>query len=105
MTDTPQAPQVKTTPQELLDLPLPENDSGAGTVRGYLAALLAEVWREEEGFSGKRPFGSSSWQGDLYRPLAAAGIIGDPRDDRDRADELILAAIASLGETPAPAGT
>lgn len=34
----------------LLDLPLPENDAGAGTVRGYLLALLAGAWREEECF-------------------------------------------------------
>jgi hypothetical protein len=49
----------ETTPRQLLDLPLPENDSGASTVRGYLLALLTELFREVDGFSGKRPFGNS----------------------------------------------
>lgn len=97
------------TPQELLDMPLPENDSGATTVRGYLAALLAKLWREEGDFSGKRPFGNSSWQYDLYNPMIRAGIVpgtidadgyvDEFGDDAERqADELILAAIAALGE-------
>jgi hypothetical protein len=101
------------TPAELLDLELPENDSGATTVRGYLAALLAELWREEADFSGKRPFGNSSWQGDIYQPMIRAGIVPGTFDedgyldtftqDAERqADKLILAAISALGR---PAGT
>lgn len=99
----------ETTPQQLLDLPLPENDSGASTVRGYLAALLAELWREEDGFSGKRPFGNSSWQYEIYAPMVKAGIV-DGRLDEDgyvedvdvpAADKLILAAIQSLDGTAA----
>lgn len=97
------------TPQQVLDLALPENDSGASTVRGYLVALLAELWREEEGFSGKRPFGNSSWQYDIYVPMVTAGMISGRLDEHgyaeeldDRAaDALILAAIKALGE-PAP---
>lgn len=98
------------TPQQLLDLPLPENDSGASTVRGYLVALLAELWREEECFSGKRPFGNSSWQYDIYVPMISAGIVEGRLDedgyaehvDVPAADELILAAIQSLtGAEPA----
>ena len=97
------------TPQQVLDLALPENDSGASTVRGYLVALLAELWREEEGFSGKRPFGNSSWQYDIYVPMVTAGMISGQLDEHgyaeeldDRAaDALILAAIKALGE-PAP---
>ena len=98
------------TPQQLLDLPLPENDSGASTVRGYLVALLATLWREEEGFSGKRPFGNSSWQYDLYVPMIRAGIVDGALDengfyvehcDVPAADKLILAAIQSLAETAA----
>jgi hypothetical protein len=88
----------------LLDLPLPANDSGATTVRGYLLELLAEVWRCEEGFSGKRPFGNSSWQHDVYFPMVAAGLIdgefdanGDREDaDTDTGERLILAAIKAL---------
>lgn len=92
------------TPQQLLDLPLPENDSGASTVRGYLVALLATLWREDECFSGKRPFGNSSWQYDIYEAMTKAGIVDGQLDedgyverlDVPAADELILAAIQSL---------
>lgn len=92
--------------QRLLELELPGNDSGATTVRGYLARLLERLWREDEGFSGKRPFGNSGWQYDVYAPMVKAGIIGGRLDgdgyieqaDTARADELILAAIAALGE-------
>jgi hypothetical protein len=45
------------------------------TVRQYLRELLSELWEEEESFSGKRPFGNSGWQHDLYRPLHKAGFI------------------------------
>ena len=90
----------------LLALELGENDSGEPTVRAYLLRLLTDVWREEEGFDGKRPFGNSSWHYDLYVPMVKAGIITGKLDedgcvedcDDDRADELILAAIASLGQ-------
>jgi hypothetical protein len=53
-------------------------DSDAGddlTVREYLRTLLTTLWEEEEGFSGKRPFGNSGWKYELYRPLIAAGLI------------------------------
>jgi len=102
------------TPQQVLDLPLPDNDSGASTVRGYLIALLTELWQEGEGFSGKRPFGNSSWEYDLYAALGKAGAISGltfdedgylnqfPDDSKREADALILAAISSLGEAPPP---
>ena len=97
------------TPQQVLDLELPGNDAGAATVRDYLVALLAELWREEEGFSGKRPFGNSGWQSDIYDAMARAGYAAaDPPDGdgciyitweaRPAADALILAAIKALGE-------
>lgn len=53
-------------------------DSDAGddlTVRQYLHALLSALWREGECFSGKRPFGNSGWEHELYAPLAKAGFI------------------------------
>ena len=53
-------------------------DSDAGdamTVRQYLHALLRAVWEDQEGFSGKRPFGNSGWEHDLYGPLAKAGFV------------------------------
>lgn len=93
------------TPQELLDFPLPENDSGATTVRGYLAALLTKLWGEEADFDAKRPFGNSDWQYDLYAPMVEAGIVDGAFHpdgwltelDADTADALLLAAIHELG--------
>lgn len=93
--------------RRVLDLPLPAgNDAGASTVRDYLIRLLSELWREEAGFSSKRPFGNSGWQDDLYVPLIRAGLVagsvdeddelGDDFDYRD-ADKVVLAAISELG--------
>lgn len=80
--------------RNLLDLP-----------RGYLAALLSELWEQEQGFSGKRPFGNSGWQYDLYVPMVRAGLVpGTVDEDGDLdefnykpAGELIQRAIAELG--------
>lgn len=91
--------------RRVLDLPMDANDSGAATVRGYLTALLAELWREGEGFSGKRPFGNSDWEYDLYLPLVKAGLVPGRLDEDDcieyvdsrAADQLIAAAIKVLG--------
>lgn len=90
----------------LLDLELPaNNDAGAKTVRGYLIGLLTGLWREKDGFSGKRPFGNSGWEYDVYTSMIRAGLIQGKLDadgyveeaDTQAADELILAAIKSLG--------
>lgn len=92
----------------LLDLRLGENNSGAATVRGYLIALLRRLWIEEDGFSGKRPFGSSGWPHNIYVPMVKAGIVPGTLDedgylnnpfDYETADRLILSAIDELGQT------
>ncbi len=64
-----------TTPQDVLACPMEDNDANAATVKEYLIALLSAVWSEQEGFSGKRPFGNSGWAWDLYEALATAGMI------------------------------
>lgn len=66
--------QVKATPMR-------ENYAEASTVLDYLLRLLEQVRVQGEGFSGKRPFGNSSWEYGLYRVTA---------------DKLILGAIRSL---------
>lgn len=81
-------------PRQLLDLKLPDNDAGAPTVRAYLIELLTEVWVEEEGFNGKRPFGNSGWQNEVYSAMFRQGIVAD--EDYDAAEELVLAAIKLL---------
>lgn len=77
---------------------------GYGTVRDYLVELLLALWIEGEGFSGKRPFGESAWEYDLYIPLMNAGLIGGKLDehgyvqscDRAAGDKIIRDAIELL---------
>ena len=78
------------------------------TIRGYLKNLLTELWRQGESFSGKRPFGDSGWEYDLYLPLAKAGLVASTTtvyedeyieteiDDTETADKLIFKAIEAL---------
>lgn len=91
----------------ILDLPMGENDAGAETIRDYLKELLIRLWHEVEGFSGKRPFGNSGWEYELYNALAKNGVIKSVIDEwgyidyisdgeKERADELIFMAIESL---------
>lgn len=93
------------TPQQVLDLELPENDADAKTVREYLAALARVGWDE------KRPFGNSGWHHDLYEPLVRAGWVEGTFDehgyalslDQEAAERLIFQAFAALGARPAEA--
>lgn len=68
-----------------------DSDAGKnGSVRDYLHALLQVLWDEREGFSGKRPFGNSGWENELFSPLVREGFIagdveegyGYPHDTR-----------------------
>lgn len=93
----------------VLDLPMDDNDSGARTVRGYLTALLETLWREEDSFSGKKPFGNGGWKHDLYLPMIRAGMIRGSLDkygyitdcDDKAGNRMVLTAIAILGQPPA----
>lgn len=88
----------------VLDIPMQENDAGVATIRDYLKALVRMVWHENEGFSGKRPFGNSGWEHELYKALAKAKAIRASRDldgeyddyDSEAGDKLIRAAIEAL---------
>lgn len=81
-----------------------DNQAGAVTVRDYLKAVLFQVWDKGEGFSGKRPFGNSGWEYDLYYVLVKAGYVngyinqyGEVEEaDFDRANGLIFDAIRAL---------
>ncbi len=67
------------------------------TIKLYLRELLVTLWREREGFSGKRPFGNSGWEYDLYKVLIECGAIEGTLEDgfvevvnTNEADQLIL---------------
>ena len=91
----------------ILDIKMAKNDSGAKTIRGYLKKMLEKLWGERDEFSGKRPFGNSGWDYDLYGALITNGVIDGGLDEngcilhvtdleRKKADQLIFDAIASL---------
>lgn len=92
------------TPIEILALPMQDNDADAATIKDYLKALLSELWREQEGFSGKRPFGNSDWTKDLVLPLVKANVINGRVDengyldgcDSEAGNRAILSAIDAL---------
>ena len=97
---------MSVSPQDVLNCPMGDNDAGAATVREYLVTLLRKIWLEVEGFNGKRPFGNSSWEYEVYEALGRAGLIHVTFDsdgyvdelDRKAGDTLVLAAIDRLGE-------
>jgi hypothetical protein len=84
----------------ILDLPMPQNDAVAKTVRDYLQRLLRGVWIDGEGFDGKRPFGNSDWQNEVYAVLVTNDFLeGDENRLPDcyvTAEELVLLAIDQM---------
>lgn len=73
------------------------------SLREYMHALLATLWRENEGFSGKRPFGNSGWDHDVYKFLVKAGAVTGVIDedgyledfDQKAADKLVPGLLAA----------
>ncbi len=68
------------------------------TILDYLRILLETLWDEGEGFSGKRPFGNSGWEYELYTPLVKHGFVRGTLDeygyidtfDADAANKLVF---------------
>jgi len=91
-------------PQEILDLPISSSEVDVFIIRDYFKALLSTLWREGEGFSGKRPFGNSGWEYDVYVALIKGGVIEGVLDedgfveecDTVTADQIIQDAISAL---------
>ena len=91
--------------QSILNLHMAhDNQANVATVRDYLKAILIEVWDKGESFSGKRVFGNSGWEYDLYYVLVKAGYVdgyintfGEVEEANfDHANRLIFDAIRSL---------
>lgn len=92
----------------VLDAPIDDENSGARTLRGYFVALARSAWLDDN-FSGKRPFGYSSWHFDVYAALIRAGLVDGRLDNdgfvdqieagqRQLADDLIMAALNELAQ-------
>lgn len=92
--------------QEVLRCKMVRNDAGASTIRGYLVTLAFTVFDEGEGFSGKRPFGNSGWEHELYESLVKGKLLqgtvddGEYEFDEPTARTLIFAAIKELMREP-----
>lgn len=58
------------------------------SLREYLFELLATLWIEGESFSGKRPFGNSGWEYDMYAFLVQAGAVRGEFDEDGRLNDV-----------------
>jgi hypothetical protein len=87
-----------------LNQPMQDNDAGALTIREYFFQLLNTLWEEGEGFSGKRPFGNSCWEHEIYQALVVGKHIKGALDedgyledyDRDAANKLVTKMIQAI---------
>lgn len=90
--------------EDILDKPCTFNDCAANSFREYFKALLMTLWIEGEGFSGKRPFGNSGWEYDLYENLIEMGEVDGKLDedgfveslDKQAADKIIANMIGRM---------
>lgn len=67
--------------KDYINIPMQENDATANTIGEYLERLLLTLWDEEEGFSGKRPFGNSGWKYEVYTALIHAKVVNGKLDE------------------------
>lgn len=69
------------TNDEILDFHYEFQDCHAKNLREYFYRLLMTLWSEGEEFSGKRPFGNSVWEFDIYKALVAMDVIKGSFDE------------------------
>lgn len=79
-----------------LDYRLPDSFGqefdGCLTLRSFFVEIARRVINEDEGFSGKRPFGNSGWQGYVADTLLKVGLI----DDESEYDALMEGVLQEL---------
>ncbi len=51
------------------------------TIKQFLQELLCTLWDEKDQFSGKAPFGNSSWEYEIYKVLVERGIVKGTIDE------------------------
>lgn len=95
--------------KDILSTPIQDNSAEAATIGEYLSLLLSTLWLQGDGFSGKRPFGDSGWDYEIYTALGQAGLVDClvdedgfidefTTDEQYKADELILQVIKYMGK-------
>lgn len=77
---------------EYAKIPMQKNDIGAKTLGEYFENLLLTLWDEQEDFSGKRPFGNSGWEYDVYAALISAGVVDGSLDEEGYVTEVTYSA-------------
>jgi len=89
---------------KILDLTIREEFQLPPTIGAFFRESMKKLWIEDEGFSGKRPFGNSDWKHGIYHALYDGGLIRGKTDeegyltwwDRKEADKLILSALSAM---------
>lgn len=66
--------------RDILAMPMGENDAAAATIGQYIIILGAKVFEDQDDFSGKRPFGNSSWVFEVYEALIRCGVLAGEFD-------------------------
>lgn len=95
--------------KDILDIVFYSDDLRTNlSIKDYLKKLLTTLFEEQDGFSGKRPFGNSCWDYNLYHALFKNGLIDGEEEidedgevlevnyDVDEGYKLIIAAINRL---------
>lgn len=67
--------------RDILALPMGSNDADAETIGQFIMLIGAEVFTEQEDFSGKRPFGNSGWIFGVYESLIAGKVLDGSLDE------------------------
>lgn len=78
--------------KSVLDIKFYSNDLDKElTVREFMQTLLITLFEEQDGFSGKRPFGNSCWDGDMIMALIKnKAIKGTVEEELDEDGDLIM---------------
>lgn len=69
------------TYEEILDIEFENMRRDKITIRDYLKELLVTLWEEGESFSGKRPFGDSGWEYEIFGALVDNKVIHGTNED------------------------
>lgn len=107
--DVKYVPEIIRESGHWLDIKFYADDIGETlTIREYFHKLLYTLWEEQDGFSGKRPFGNSCWYFPVIYTLIEAGAIegsvtrdedGYPEDSKfntQEADRFVQGLIAQM---------
>lgn len=77
--------------EEILNLTFYSNDlHRTVTVREFFIELLKKLFEDMECFSGKRPFGNSDWDYDLYNLFLQNNLIEESYEDFEHIIQLLL---------------